>query len=709
MTYEFDDLLVDPVGFHLLRGGRPVRIEPKALQLLILLIENRERPVSKQELFDRIWPNVAVTENALTRAIAQVRKTLGDDAEAPRYIETVPTRGYRFIGTVRSAAHPRLPEVAPLPARRNRGAFFVVLIAVITAITSTHLLRRLPTFPIRFSSETFNPVKAEAPPIAARILRPSDRLQVAPSFSPDGASIVYSADVDGIPHLFMAPIGGGDERQLTTGADGQAQPSWSPDGKRIAFTSIGRRGIWLVSAEGGEPERLTAFGSRPSWSNDGTEIAFQSGENVEYGWNAYDALPPSTIWIADVRTRKTSQLTRKGDPAGGHGAPSWRRDGNRLVFSSCDHERCGLFTIARDSSGLTALVCDPRRFTSPVFAPDGQTVYAVHSRYNNSTLFEIAIDSDGKRLSEMKGLRQSNPGVIQHLALSRDGFRFAWSVIEEKNDLFSVTVGEPGSQRQLTNSPTVNATFPSYSPDGNRIAYCSVAAGDDSGIWIADADGTNVKALVTGAGLKQYARWGRGAWDVNYGAWNIDRHRPLLYDASLMTGRSEVAAELPEDGAAPAISPDLKTVAFNRTIGGRTSVWTSNVDGSSMRRMTEDADLARFPVWSPDGKRLAVQFRRDDSAIGVLPGRKILVRGDENWPHSWSPDGGSIAFASRRDGIWNVWTVDVPSGKQTKVTGFSSMTHWVRTPAFSPDGKRILFEGGHARGNVWISEPRVAQ
>src|SRR5262245_66071635 len=99
--FQFEEIVVDPTAFRLCRGGQAVHIEPKALQILIFLLQNRERLVTKQELFDAIWPGVAVTENALTRAVAQLRKTLGDDAGSPRYIGTVPTRGYRFIGTLR--------------------------------------------------------------------------------------------------------------------------------------------------------------------------------------------------------------------------------------------------------------------------------------------------------------------------------------------------------------------------------------------------------------------------------------------------------------------------------------------------------------------------------------------------------------------------------------------------------------------------------
>jgi len=708
VSYQFDDLVVDPTAFRLFKGGKPVHIEPKALQILILLLQRPETLVTKQELLSEIWPGVAVTENALTRAIAQLRKTLGDDAEAPRYIETVPTRGYRFIGTLRSepALTPAPVVVSPRP-RLGR----VLLVTAIVVVMVLVMLRVMLSFIAHFF-ERARPmlrIEDERPAIAARLLRASTRFQASPSFSPDGTSVVYSADVDGTPHLFVSTLDGNSERQLTNGEAGEAQPSWSPDGKRIAFTSVRKSGIWLIDLNGGPPLPLTAFGSRASWSPDGTEIAFQSSDDIEYGWTAYDALPPSTIWIVDVASKKTTALTAAANPSGGHGAPSWRRDGKRIVFSSCDHERCGIFTIARDASGLTQLATDSRRLSSPVFAADGRTVYYVHLLYNASLLLAVSVDAEGNRLSERQRLRQSNPGVIQNLALSRDGFRFAWSVVEEKSDLFAIDVGSKEPAVQVTKSAMVSVTFPSFSPDGKKIAYCAVAAGDDSGIWVSDADGSNAKALVIGPGLKQYARWGKGEWDVFYSAWSVAEHRPVPFRASLITGRAEVAGQLPEDASAPAISPDSRTMAFNRTIAGKTSVWISASDGSALRRMSEDSDLARFPVWSPNGKQIAVQLRRDGSSIAILPGAKVLVKGGENWPHSWSADGKQIAFAARRDGVWNVWTVNVESGAVRKLTDFTSMITWVRTPSWSPDGKRIVFEAGSPRGNIWISEPRVAQ
>lgn len=706
MSYAFDDFIVDPAAFRLWKSGAPVRIEPKALQILIFLLERRGSLVTKQELLAEVWPGVSVTENALTRAIAQLRKTLGDDAEAPRYIETVPTRGYRFIGTLRSES-----PAAPAPSVEPRKRRSALPVAVVISFMGVALLFGAARLVVRLMEKRFPhdvTLARQNAPIAARPFRPSPRFQIAPAFSPDGTWIVYGADVDGTPHLFVAPIDGSSERQLTSG-DGEGQPSWSPDGKRIAFTSVRNGGIWLVDAAGGQPEQWTTFGSRPSWSPDGSEIAFQSGENIEYGWNAYEALPPSAIWIVDVASKTTARLTRAGDPAGGHGAPSWRRDGKRLAFSSCDHERCGIFTITRDSSGLTQISTDSRRLASPRFAPDGRTMYYVLARYNDSVLLARSIDLQGNPTAPPRRIRQSSPGVIQHLALSADGVRFAWSVVEEKSDLYVVDVGSKSAPRQLTRDSNVSVTFPSFSPDGKQIAYCAAAAGDDSGIWVMNADGSSPRALVTGPGLKQYVRWGKGASEIYYGAWSVAQHAPQLFRASLISRESEEVANLPRDASAPAISSDGKTIAFNRTIDGKTSVWTSTIDGSSLRRISDEKDLARFPLWSPDGKRLAVQIRRDESSIAILPDLRVLVSGGENWPHSWSSNGREIAFARRRGGVWNVWSVDVASGKPRQVTGFTSATSWVRTPSWSPDGKQIVFEAGSPRGNIWISEPRVAQ
>jgi TolB-like protein/DNA-binding winged helix-turn-helix (wHTH) protein len=98
--FRFNDFEIDLQSFRLLQAGKALPVEPKALNLLIFLVENRRRLIERRELIDAVWGDSFVTDHVLNRAIAQLRKLLEDDRKQPRYIETVPTLGYRFIGDV---------------------------------------------------------------------------------------------------------------------------------------------------------------------------------------------------------------------------------------------------------------------------------------------------------------------------------------------------------------------------------------------------------------------------------------------------------------------------------------------------------------------------------------------------------------------------------------------------------------------------------
>jgi len=102
-VYRFADVVVDCARFAVFKAGQPVKITPRAFEVLVYLIRQHGRLVSKQELFEQVWQEAYVSDNALTRMIKEIRRVIGDDATAPRYIETVPRRGYRFIGAVQEA------------------------------------------------------------------------------------------------------------------------------------------------------------------------------------------------------------------------------------------------------------------------------------------------------------------------------------------------------------------------------------------------------------------------------------------------------------------------------------------------------------------------------------------------------------------------------------------------------------------------------
>lgn len=98
--YCFDDVEIDVPAFRLMKAGKILAIEPKALNLLVFLAQNPGRLIERRELIQAVWGDAFVTDHVLNRAIGQLRKLLADDSRMPRYIETVPTRGYRFIADV---------------------------------------------------------------------------------------------------------------------------------------------------------------------------------------------------------------------------------------------------------------------------------------------------------------------------------------------------------------------------------------------------------------------------------------------------------------------------------------------------------------------------------------------------------------------------------------------------------------------------------
>jgi TolB-like protein/DNA-binding winged helix-turn-helix (wHTH) protein/Tfp pilus assembly protein PilF len=162
VIFRFDRFQADDNAFRLIADGAPVPLEPKALRLLLYLIQNRGRLVRKQELLDAVWGDAAVTENALTRSVGLLRKALDDDSREPRFIETVPTAGYRFIAQVDTATNDEPTTIQSFtpatPSPRTQTSFTprsyfrlaAIVVACFAALAITWLLvARHHSAPIR--------------------------------------------------------------------------------------------------------------------------------------------------------------------------------------------------------------------------------------------------------------------------------------------------------------------------------------------------------------------------------------------------------------------------------------------------------------------------------------------------------------------------------------------------------------------------------
>jgi len=268
--YRFENCAVDADQYQVYRAGRPISLEPRAFQVLLVLIGQRGRLVTKEELMQEVWLETFVTDNALTRVIAQLRKALGDNAKQARYIETVPTQGYRFIAEVKEEEGPLEELSAPTAeVRKNRrvAALLIVLPAALLMIggllwrgSGRRVVTRLPG-----SLRTLQ-------------LTTSTGLDHSPSFSPDGSNIVYASDRSGGFEIYVRGVAPGSrEVQLTKDGGQNIQPAFSPDGKEIAYYSARQGSIHVVPSLGGFARMVSEFGCEPAWSPDGEWIAFRSG------------------------------------------------------------------------------------------------------------------------------------------------------------------------------------------------------------------------------------------------------------------------------------------------------------------------------------------------------------------------------------------------------------------------------------------------
>jgi DNA-binding winged helix-turn-helix (wHTH) protein len=117
LVFNFADVEVREREFSVIKAGEVLPVEPKAFRVLLFLLRNPHKLITKDQLLDAVWNDISVSENSLTRSIALLRRVLGDDTHEPRYIATVPTVGYRFLCDVQVTddGFVRLDTGDPLP------------------------------------------------------------------------------------------------------------------------------------------------------------------------------------------------------------------------------------------------------------------------------------------------------------------------------------------------------------------------------------------------------------------------------------------------------------------------------------------------------------------------------------------------------------------------------------------------------------------
>ncbi|MCP3961869.1 MAG: protein kinase [bacterium] len=590
-------------------------------------------------------------------------------------------------------------------ARRRRG--WILVAALLAGITAGAVLWwSLSGPPAPTPMTSFNPVQ----------LTTSAGLELDPTFSPDGTALAYSSDQGGSFEIYIRDLTpGGRESRLTDDGGQNFEPAWSPDGSSVAYHSKEKGGIWTIPTGGGAPSRLTQFGSRPAWAPDSSQVAFQSESSPQLSDTASPALALSTLWLVRRSGEDQRQLTLAGQPPGAHAAPAFSPDGRRIAFSvSPQRGASEIWSVGIDGEGLSLVASEPSTAYDPTYAADGRSVYFSALAREVNSLWQVPVSpKTGEPTGEPVQIANLGLASIRQLATTADGSRMAYAAMKTISNLWTLPIALPTSEPAGTPSPLTHGTGrnnrPDFSPDGDRLAFDRWQHGFEIAIWVMGADGEDTRQLTVEPWTHTQASWlpdgSRLAYlsrkDDTRGLWSFD----------LRSGAQEQLAELGADVDWASLSPDGNQLAYHsRSQGLGFNLWILDLAGGESRQLTFADDFMGFPCWSKDGAWLAFQHKKgEDSHLMVMPAAggeplQLTFEPGQNWPFSFSPDGDKVAFAALRDGEWNLWWVSRSTGEQHRLTESPRLNAYVRYPAWSPRGDRIIYEMAETTGDIWLVE-----
>ena len=222
----------------------------------------------------------------------------------------------------------------------------------------------------------------------------------APTWSPDGRRIAFHSLRDFTGEIYIMNADGSGLTRLTTNPGFDSGPTWSPDGSRIAFAASrdiftpGSPDIYVMNADGTDQTRLTNNGgSRPAWSPDGSRIAFDSRRDGV-----------REIYVMNADGSGQTRLTN-----GGGLEPAWSPDGSRITFASERDGNSEIYMMNADGGGLTRLTTNPARDDGPTWSPDGSHIAFASERDGNSEIYIMSADGSGQTRLTNNQARDTNP------------------------------------------------------------------------------------------------------------------------------------------------------------------------------------------------------------------------------------------------------------------------------------------------------------
>jgi Tol biopolymer transport system component/DNA-binding winged helix-turn-helix (wHTH) protein len=662
-VFRFGVFEADSASGELRKQGSKIRLQEQPFRVLVMLLEHAGAVVSRDEICHKVWPADTFVdfEQAVATAIKKLRQALSDDAETPRYIETLPKRGYRFIAPVQESPKPpaaiavhdsatlqKHESAHPKPDVRRRASSYWLAGGVCAAclLIGAGVAYRL------------KPGYVEPPAIETLTYSGRDS---SPDVSPDGKTVAFSSDRDGSPRIWLKQLNAGGEVPLTGGPDDR--PRFSPNGATILFSrSEGQhRSLYKVPSVGGEPRRVIEDAFDGDFSPDGRHIAF-------IRWKQRDRHQTSVIGIAAADGSNAAEISEIPDVRVFW--PCWSPDGSSIAAVGGAASLAGgvwgveVWVVRLDRKQLHRLSGSGReRGISSVAWLDNRTIlYARGDRTTpvNAELVlhdtttdtvrrspwpccSLALDiaAPGKMVFDQQASRSSLLALgrdnqtarwISHAnsadrqpVFSPDGKRIVFSSNRDGHmNLWQISL-VTGSISHLTETNTATDYDPAFSPDGRHLIFTSDRSGHFE-IYMANPDGSGA-AQVTHDGIEadNATMTADQQWLVyssahprKGGIWKI---RPDGTDAiQLVRGVGNNPEVSPDGVFALYITnprPDLAEIHFVRIADG------TEVPGSieCWRRKRSDTALGRAR-WVPPANRgaapaIAFIGQDENGATGV--------------------------------------------------------------------------------------------
>jgi DNA-binding winged helix-turn-helix (wHTH) protein/Tol biopolymer transport system component len=625
-TYTFGEFTLEVAARKLLRGGIATPVPSRAFDVLVYLLERREQLVQKNELIDAIWADVVVTDDSLTHAISVLRRALGDERGHPKYIETVPRRGYRFIGAVRTGAEiaePRAlaatsqpapaPDVPPAAAsaqqRRARPVWVSTVAAVVVAVVA---LAALLVWPIAPGDDDARSVWLSQPS------PPDTTLASGGVLSPDGRYLAFIARGEhaGGTALWLRSLQSSTLERIP-GTDDASKPFWSPDSRRIGFFANGK--LMTVDVTGQDLRTVASVDvvvAGGTWGPDDT-ILF--------------ALWPSGLYAVPASGDGQIEIVAKLDREARDIAFAWPQflpDGQHFLYQivSLDPARSGAYVgnlATRESYRLLA------GSSAATFAAPRHVLYVENNLLMAAELDEERYELTGRASVVARDVSPPLLGADNVVSAAGGLLAFQHGLREQALTWFD------RAGQQVGTLPLPTTLFnPRISPDQSLLVATS-AVTNNPGLWLAHLT------------------------------------------------RAEVA-RLEPDAIAPLWSPDGNRIAFTARDGF--DLLVRSVDGAEPARLLlSDDTIKLLGDWSPSGTEF-VYTRIDGKAsfdlwiAGADDGsaRPLLATPANEMQARISPDGSWVAYASDESGTLEVYVDRYPElgAKQRVSNGGGGQPQW---------------------------------